>query len=88
MKNNCNTQNTCRECSTYIQDIGYCVDCNGESCELVYESDCVIYKGDKLEKYGVKDGDSLTNVILKLLQITYGECTSTTTVCPTRKKRR
>lgn len=74
MKNNCNTQYKCKNCSAYIKDVSYCVDCDTEACEIVYESDCIVFTGNDLECYGIDENENLTNVLLKLLNFIYGDC--------------
>lgn len=83
MKRNCN--NTCEKCSQYNQQGGSpCVNCDGENeCVSVISSDCVIFNNDSLSCYGIFKGDSLTDVLLILLQFVFPEChTTTTTTLP------
>jgi len=47
---------------------------DGTICEEVIQSDCVIYNGFDLSCYGIKQGDSLTNILEILLDL-LPECT-------------
>lgn len=81
MKNTCN--NICPKCSSHFDPRFSCTNCDDATiCDEIYYSSCVYYKDDCLSCYGVEPGDSLTTVIIKLLDFVYPECkpgTSTTT---------
>lgn len=53
-------------------------------CEEAYQSDCIIYNGPDLACYGIKTGDSVTdilNIIIAQLNPCTTTTTSTTTLC-------
>ena len=77
MKNSCN--NKCEKCSSYVIPGSPCVSCVGVGCQEVYYSSCVIYTGNCLECYGVESGETLTQVIDKLLNLAFSDCFTTTT---------
>lgn len=82
MKQSCNDKVKCATCSDYIKHGTPCVNCEGTSCESVYYTSCVIYDSDDLECFGVNAGSNLTDLIIKLLESLYPECTTTTTTVP------
>lgn len=47
-------------------------------CEEAYKSDCIIYNGPDLACYGIKTGDSVTNII-NIIIAQLNPCTTTTT---------
>lgn len=47
-------------------------------CEEAYKSDCIIYNGPDLACYGIKTGDSVTNII-NIIIAQLDPCTTTTT---------
>lgn len=59
-----------------------CVFCDEVGCEVKYTTDCVVYQGTDLLCYGILPGNSLTQVLLKLLSLVFPNCntTSTTTI--------
>lgn len=77
MKNSCNSK--CKSCSAYVIPGSPCVNCSGTSCESVYYTSCVVYNSDNLECFGIDSGETLTDVILKLLAYAFPECHTTTT---------
>jgi hypothetical protein len=82
MTNICN--NICNKCSSQFDPRFSCTNCDGgELCEEIYYSSCVYYSEDCLSCYGIEPGDTLTTVIVKLLDFAFKECTPTTTTSTT-----
>jgi len=75
-------------CSFTIDYCNYPVFCddydcqNPETCTVSIPSDCVVYNGTVLQQYGVENGDTVTEIIIKLAEFLYPDCFTTTTTEP------
>ena len=55
---------------------------NAIPCDEAYESDCIIYNGPNIPCYGIKTGDSVTDII-NIIISQLNPCTTTTTTTST-----
>jgi hypothetical protein len=77
---------TCHFEINYCDYPVYCddYDCDyPETCRTLISSDCVVYYGTILQQYGVQNGDTVTNIILQLVELLYPGCIPTTTTTST-----
>lgn len=56
--------------------------CNGTPCDVAFTSDCIVYEGPDLDCYGIKKGDSVTEII-ELILAQLAPCNPTTTTTST-----